>query len=167
MVKNDFQGIMDNLQSKLSGWKTEFLNIAGRTTLVKSTLGHMATHLMQYIKLPCYVTNHLDRVQRNFIWGTTNSTKKLHMINWDTVVKNKELGGLNIQKSRVKNDAMLTKLAWRLYKNPNSLWASLLTKKYTRIRSFITLVAFLETVAKFGIIFPWDGKTAPLVVNGT
>lgn len=93
---NDFKEIMGNLQSKLSGWKMKFLNIAGRTTLVKSSLSHMATHLMNYIKLPSYVTNHLDKLQRNFIWGTTDVKRKLHMISWDVITKGKDLGGLGI-----------------------------------------------------------------------
>ncbi|KAG5628011.1 hypothetical protein H5410_013229 [Solanum commersonii] len=102
---------MDNLQAKLSSWKVKFLNMAGRTTLAKSSLSHMANHIMQYIKLLPNINNHIDRVQQNFIWGTTNEKRKLHLISWDTVTKNKKADGLGVQNSRVRNNDILTKLA--------------------------------------------------------
>jgi len=93
---------MDNIQSKR---KTKFLNIAGRTTLVKSTLAHMASHVMQYIKLLINITKHIGRVQRNFIWVSTNSRKKLHIINWKVVTNDKKEGRLGILRSRTMNEA--------------------------------------------------------------
>lgn len=42
----EFQFLIDNLNSKLAGWKTKFLNIAGRTTLAKSSLSLVPTHIM-------------------------------------------------------------------------------------------------------------------------
>lgn len=36
-TNTDFQFIIDNLNSRLVGWKTNFLNMAGRTTLKKSS----------------------------------------------------------------------------------------------------------------------------------
>lgn len=48
---SDYQFIIDNLQQKLVGWKTKFLNIAERTTLAKSSLNNIPTHVMQYIRL--------------------------------------------------------------------------------------------------------------------
>ncbi|KAK4709107.1 hypothetical protein R3W88_030032 [Solanum pinnatisectum] len=138
----------DNLQSKLSGWKTNFLNMAGRTTLVKSSLSHMETHVMQYIRLPCSISKAIDRIQRNFVWGTTDVRKKLHMIKWDIVIKDRNSGGLGVQISRTRNEALLTKLAWRLFKSPHDLWASLLLNKYTRSTDLFTHHRHLKTVSR-------------------
>lgn len=88
----------------MAGWKTKFLNLAGRTTLAKAVLNSIHTHVMQLHKLPSTVTNRIDKIQRNFIWGTTNVKRKLHLISWDVVTEEKEAGGLGLQKSKTKND---------------------------------------------------------------
>lgn len=42
----DYQFIIDNLNSKLAGWKTKYLNIVRRITLVKSSLNSIPTNAM-------------------------------------------------------------------------------------------------------------------------
>uniref|UniRef100_M1CTG1 Reverse transcriptase n=1 Tax=Solanum tuberosum TaxID=4113 RepID=M1CTG1_SOLTU len=89
----------------MAGWKTKFLNLAGRTTPAKAVLNSIPTHVMQLHKLPSTVTNRIDKIQRNFIWGTTDVKRKLHLIiSWDVVTEDKEAGGLGLQKSKTKND---------------------------------------------------------------
>jgi len=127
---SDFQFIIDNLNFKLAGWKTNFLNIAGRTSLAKASLCSIANHVMQYISLPRKITNQINRLQRNFVWGTTNTKKKLHLVSWDTITKHKYKGGLGMHKAEVKNSAMHASLAWRLFKNHKTPWANVLISKY-------------------------------------
>lgn len=67
----DFQFIIDNLQSKLAGWKKQFLNITGRTTLAKASLSSIPNHVMQFTKLPSSILKKIDQIQRNFIWGSS------------------------------------------------------------------------------------------------
>ncbi|KAF3627037.1 hypothetical protein FXO37_30068 [Capsicum annuum] len=92
--KADFGYTIDNLKKRLSGWKIKFLNIDGRTTLVKSCLNNIPTHVMHYLKIPASVTKEIDRIQRNFVWGTTDTAKKIHLINWDILSLPKQKGGL-------------------------------------------------------------------------
>lgn len=44
----DFQFIIDNINTKLAGWKTKFLNMVGRTTLAKASLGSIPSYVIQY-----------------------------------------------------------------------------------------------------------------------
>lgn len=67
ITKKDYQFIIENIQNKLAGWKTRFLNVAGRTTLAKSSLNVIPTHVMQLSKLPASFTNRVDQIKRNFI----------------------------------------------------------------------------------------------------
>ncbi|KAF3647283.1 hypothetical protein FXO38_18738 [Capsicum annuum] len=46
----DFQFILDNLNTKLAGWKTKFLNMAGRIILTKSSLASIPAHVMSKLK---------------------------------------------------------------------------------------------------------------------
>lgn len=65
--KNNYHFIINNMQTKLSGWKTTFLNIARRTTLAKSCLNNIPTYIMHIIKLPKRMTNKIDQIPHNFI----------------------------------------------------------------------------------------------------
>lgn len=48
----NFQFILDRLNSKLGGWKIKFLNMIGKTTLVKASFNNISTHIMQHISIP-------------------------------------------------------------------------------------------------------------------
>lgn len=77
LILGDFQFILDNLNSKLVGWKSKFLNMAGRTTLAKSLMSSIPNHVMKFIYLPSKICHLIDKTQRNFIWGTTNSRRRI------------------------------------------------------------------------------------------
>lgn len=76
----EYQFILYNLQSKMAGWKTRFLNIVGKTMLAKSCLNSIPTHITQFHILPASKTNKIDKIKRKFIWWTIDSKRKLHMI---------------------------------------------------------------------------------------
>lgn len=73
---SDYQFIIDNMTRKLASWKSNFLSMAGRVTLASSTLNSMPNHNMHYNFLPMKILNLIDKLQRNFIWGSTLTTKK-------------------------------------------------------------------------------------------
>ncbi|KAK4718211.1 hypothetical protein R3W88_016549 [Solanum pinnatisectum] len=97
------------MNNKLKGWKTCFLSLAGRTMLVKSVLDSIPTYAMQCNILPQSTHSHIDRIQRNFLWGTTPDRRKLHLANWDLVTTPIKDGGLGIQKTSGKNFALLAR----------------------------------------------------------
>jgi len=86
---------------------------------------------MQMIKLPRTITKKIDQIQRNFIWGSTSEKRKLHMVKWKVVTSKKNEEGLGVQRSETKNLALLSKLAWRAFQQPNLPWASVLLRKYS------------------------------------
>ncbi|XP_070010645.1 uncharacterized protein [Nicotiana sylvestris] len=128
---SDFQFFIDRMRSKLANWKISCLTMAGRSTLIFSTLSSIPNHVMQYIHLPVKILNHIDKIQRNFLWGTTTTKRKLHLVNWKTITKPKRQGGLGLVKTFTKNLTMLTCLAWRFFINPPSLWDNTLITQYS------------------------------------
>lgn len=91
---SDFQFIIDNMNTRLAGWKTKFLNMADRTVLSKSTLRAMPTHIMNYIRILRKVTKNINKIQRDFVWGSYTKKKKIHLLNWDVLTTEKKHGGL-------------------------------------------------------------------------
>lgn len=78
---SDYRFVIDKMRARLSTWKTNLLNIVGRTTLALATLNSIPNHAMQYTMLPTKIHKQIDQIQRNFIWGTITDRKKLHLIN--------------------------------------------------------------------------------------
>lgn len=103
--------------------------MAWRIVLAKSRLNSIPSHVMQYIYLPTKVTNQIDKLQRNFIWATTPK-KENTLDQMGCSYSNQTRRGLRITKSLSKNKDSLPNLAWRVYKNTNSLWAKDLIHKH-------------------------------------
>lgn len=62
--------------------------------------------------------------------GDTKNKKKLHFLNWNTLSRDKAIGGLGLRKAKSKNYALLNSLAWCLFNKPNALWSTVLINKY-------------------------------------
>ena len=76
---------------------------------------------MQCSYLPGKVSEGIDRVNRNFLWGLSESALKTHWVSWEKVTKTKEKGGLGIQSAKGRNLALLAKLNWRFQTEGSSL----------------------------------------------
>ena len=126
----DFDFVVEKVQAKLSSWKAKLLSPAGRVILVQSVTSAIPAYYMQNVALPARVCSSLDKLNRDFLWGSTDERKKMHMISWEKVCRPKDLGGLGLYSTKARNLALLAKLNWRVMEDPNSLWANTLIAKY-------------------------------------
>lgn len=76
---------------------------------------------MQNVLLPNKILEGIDRVNRNFLWGSTETERKMDGVNWEKVMKPKDLGGLGLQTAKGRNTTLLAKLNWRLHTETDSL----------------------------------------------
>ncbi|KAF6152577.1 hypothetical protein GIB67_013024 [Kingdonia uniflora] len=60
-----------------------------------------------------------------------SGNNKTHFISWKKIYRPKENGGLGIRSSLPHNKALLTKLLWRVIKEPDKMWAHNLKKHYS------------------------------------
>lgn len=71
----DYQFIIEKMRAKLSNWKINFLNIAGRTTLALATLNSIPNHAMQYTLLPKKPLNLLIKF-KGILFGALHQIRK-------------------------------------------------------------------------------------------
>ena len=136
--RRQYNFVVERVMNKLSGWKAKFLSFAGRAVLIKSVMSAIPNHIMQGVALPTHICDKLDKVNWDFLWGSTSEKRKLHLVGWSKIVKPKEDGGLGIQVAKAKNLALLAKLNWRMYQEKDALWAQVILKKYcslSRVRA--------------------------------
>ena len=126
----DFGYIIERVQSKLAGWKSNLLSYSGRLVLTQVVTTTIPNYAMQCAALPVKILNSIDRLSHNFLWSSSESKKKIHLISWKKISKPKRKGRLGIQAAREKNIASLAKLKWSLQTESSSLWARVLTQKY-------------------------------------
>ena len=88
---------MDKINGKLAGYKTKTLSMAGRATLIQSTLNTIPYYTMQSTKLPQSTCDEIDRKNKGFLWGALEGERKVHLVAWETVNKSKCEGGLGIK----------------------------------------------------------------------
>jgi hypothetical protein len=83
------------------------------------------------MKMPVRIRKKVTRIQRDFLWGGVNGTKKLSWIKWKVVCKDKKKGGLGVRDLEVMNTSLLLKWRWRLLNREDSpLWKEVLVAKY-------------------------------------
>lgn len=75
---------------------------AGRLILTQFVTTMIPNYSMQCLALPAKVLSSIDRLSRNFLWGSSESRKKLHLVSWKKIAKPKMDGGLGIQAAKVK-----------------------------------------------------------------
>ena len=100
---------------------------------MKSIMSAIPNYVMQGEALPIHLCEKLDKIIRDFLWGSTREKKKLHLVGWSKIIKPKEEGGLGLQAAREKNLALLANLNLRMYKEKEALWANVILKKYRSV----------------------------------
>ncbi|CAN1822044.1 Putative ribonuclease H protein At1g65750, partial [Linum perenne] len=87
---------------------------------------------MQTSVLPVTITDRIDAIIRNFIWGGSLTKSKVHFLAWDRICRPKDQGGLGLRKARELNQAYLMKLGWTILNSPDKLWVQVMTNKYLK-----------------------------------
>nr|GEY28508.1 reverse transcriptase [Tanacetum cinerariifolium] len=80
--------------------------------------------LVGYIKEP-----NTDLVGKGIGFRRFDDEKKIHLLSWNTLQKDRKEGGLGMRSMRQANGAFLTKLGWRMPAEPKSLWSQVLRSK--------------------------------------
>nr|POE52758.1 putative ribonuclease h protein [Quercus suber] len=128
--RNEFQFVIDRVQAKLSGWESNCLSPAGRLVLLKAAVTPIVEYYMQCCKLPARVSERIDKLTRDFLWGSNDERRRIHLVGWDKVTKPTCFGGLGLFQVKARNDAILAKLCWHIALNSNAAWSQMLCKKY-------------------------------------
>lgn len=91
-----FNFVIEKIQNNLAGWKSKLLSKAGKLVLIKLAASLITDYYIQCHSLFIKVCNTIDKLIRDFLWGTTEEKRKHHMVNWHTVTLPKDWGGLGL-----------------------------------------------------------------------
>jgi hypothetical protein len=79
---------------RLESWQGSTMSIAGRSTLINSSLNNAPIYHMSIYLLPKTIVNRLDKIRGKFFWqGGGGTKKKYHLIKWERICKHQKKGG--------------------------------------------------------------------------
>lgn len=126
-----FNGLVEKLKSRLSGWRGKLLSQAGRLTLIKSVVEASTQHSMQAFLWQKNLATQLDRLTRDFFWGFhAGSSHHLYLRSWNHIYQPRLKGGLGLQTFHDINQAFIMKLGWQLCSLQDNIWIPLIRAKY-------------------------------------
>ena len=95
---SDWMPLIDKSMKKLDIWKGN-MSIAGRSTLISSSLNNAPIYHMSIYLLPKYVIGRLDKIHRTFFWQGGSTKRKCHLIKWIKICRSKKKGGIGLRIS--------------------------------------------------------------------
>ena len=107
--------VIQKIKDKIHSLGSKWLNLAGKTVLIKSILSSYPIYLSSMVLAPRNVIISICKEIRKFLWqGGKVQTKKFHLVKWETVKRPKLQGGLGIRDPELVCKALGAKLVWRL-----------------------------------------------------
>ena len=76
-----WNSILERMERKLTSWKRLYLSKGGKITLIKSTLSSLPTYFLSLFPIHVDIAIHIERLQRNFLWGGINESPKFPLVN--------------------------------------------------------------------------------------
>lgn len=158
-----FTHILEKINTRLKGWKTRHLSLAGRRVMAQSVRASSPYCTMQSTYLSKSICDEIDKKIRKFIWGSKEGERKIHLVSWDKVTLERDKGGMGIRKAEVMNQAFLAKMRWRLEVKHDKLWTQVLRMKYNHKENGIQAIKDKREASNL-----WRGlcKTKHVVQDG-
>lgn len=104
---------------------------------MKSVSLALPVYTMSAFKLPKDLCDKLTSAIVEFWWSSGSNRRKISWVAWQRLCKRKDEGGLGFHDISGFNQSLLTKQAWRILQQPNSLVSQVLKSKYWRNGSFM------------------------------
>ncbi|KAK2653765.1 hypothetical protein Ddye_013621 [Dipteronia dyeriana] len=126
-----WDSILERIRARLAPWKMRFLSKAGRLVLIKFVLSSLLTYFLSVFKIPAAVALAIEKMQREFFWGDKRDKRSIHLVDWETLCRNRRNDGLGIGRIQDKGNGLLAKWIWRFGNEVEALWRQFVCAKYS------------------------------------
>lgn len=128
--KADFAPLIQKTRNSVMAWGNRHLSLAGRVTLINSSLIPSIMYAMVHSLIPKSVLEEVEKICRSFLWDKSNQVKGLHYAAWSKVCKPRSLGGLGFHATTKWIGPLRTRIAWTFLSQKDTLFHQCLKEKY-------------------------------------
>ena len=130
--KSDWKELVEKIKNKIQSLGTIWLNPTGKLILLNAVLTAFPIFIWSITLAHKLIVLEIEKEMKHFLWegGKHNGNKKLHLVNWETVCKQKDRGGVEIKDLAAMNLALGAKIIWNLISGCRAWWKEALRKKY-------------------------------------
>jgi hypothetical protein len=130
LKKKAFEYLKEKIWARIQGWFEKLLSKAGKEVLIKAVAQAIPTYAMSCFYLTKGFCDEISSMIAKFWWSQQDKSNKIHWVGWETLTKPKSMGDLGFRDIHNFNIAMLSRQAWRLVQQPESLCAQILQARY-------------------------------------
>ena len=131
----DWLWMVSKFEKKISHWTNRLLSMGGRLVLIRAVLSSMPVYWMDLVPIPSSILDKLRKVIFSFLWGSSDKTKKFHLVDWHLLARPTSHGGWGIKHLPSFSLSLRMKSFW-LAVNSTGIWNLLLTTKYMKNKPF-------------------------------
>jgi hypothetical protein len=113
--------LTEKVGHRVDPWQGLFLASAGRLELTNSCLSSLPMFAMGIYLLHETTHREMNKSRARFLWEGVGNKRKYHMVDWATVCKPREFGGLGVINTRLMNISLMLKWIWKLYQGAEGL----------------------------------------------
>ncbi|KAF3778853.1 Transposon TX1 uncharacterized protein [Nymphaea thermarum] len=138
MQDNLCASLVLKVENKLSLWSSKLLSYAGRLCLIRYVLFSLVGYWCSVFMLPKTIQHKLEATMANFLWGSLEARKGVHLVAWKTICRLVLEGGVGLKRLDDWNKACIGRIMLRLCQD-DAPWANFIKKKYLSFHSLWTL----------------------------
>ncbi|XP_016540805.1 uncharacterized protein LOC107841371 [Capsicum annuum] len=128
--KEIWNDVIERCEKKLSRWKSQYLSLVGRVTLINSVLDALPSYMMTLFPIPVSVIKRLDSIRKSFLWQGSKEKKGFYLVKWKAIIASRKKRGLGIRDLKMQSKALKLKWLWRYTKEYQMLWRKAINAKY-------------------------------------
>jgi len=98
--------------------------------LLKSVMSLLPVYALSFFKAPSGIISTIESIFILFFEGRRDDHRKILWVEWKTVCRSKEVGGLGVRSIMEFNLALLGRWCWRFLVDRSSLWFRVLASQY-------------------------------------
>lgn len=130
LIRADFDELLQKAKSKVNGWGNRHLSLAGRVTLMNSSLLALSTYLVTHTEVPRGVLAEIEKIGRHFLWDKGRNRRGLHYVSWEDICQPPRRGGLGFHAAGTWKGPLRARLAWSYITKQDTLGLKCLWEKY-------------------------------------
>lgn len=97
--------------------------------LLKSVLSYLPVYALSFFKAPSGIVSSIESIFNNKFLGGRANHRKIIWVDWKSVCRSQEVGGLGVRRIKEFNLALLGKWCWRVLVDRDSLWFRVLVAR--------------------------------------